>query len=108
MFCPGSHWTAAHHKLPLLTLIHNNHAWHQEVMWCHVMADRRNRNPDGAKVGTTLTEPSIDYAKIASGLGVYAQGPISNPDDLGPAIARALAVVKRGEPALIDVVSQGR
>jgi len=39
---------------------------------------------------------------------VFAQGPIDNPADLGPAITRALAVVKRGEPALIDVVSQPR
>jgi hypothetical protein len=31
-----------------------------------------------------------------------------DPNDLGPAIQRALAVVKRGEPALVDVVSQGR
>ena len=30
------------------------------------------------------------------------------PNDLGPAIRRALAVVKRGEPALVDVVTQPR
>jgi thiamine pyrophosphate-dependent acetolactate synthase large subunit-like protein len=108
MFFPGSHWSAAHHKLPLLTLIHNNRAWHEELMFLQVVADRRNRHPERAEIGTTMTNPNIDYAKIASGLGVYGQGPISNPADLGPAIARALAVVKRGEPALIDVVSQGR
>ena len=26
----------------------------------------------------------------------------------GPALKKAVAVVKRGEPALVDVVSQGR
>jgi len=108
MFFPGSHWSAAHHKLPLLTLIHNNRAWHEELMFLQVVADRRNRHPERAEIGTVMTNPNIDYAKIASGLGVYGQGPISSPGDLGPAIARALAVVKRGEPALIDVVSQGR
>jgi len=41
-------------------------------------------------------------------MGVYGQGPIENPGDLGPAIKRAIDVVKRGEPALIDVVSQPR
>jgi acetolactate synthase I/II/III large subunit len=108
MFFPGSHWSAAHHKLPLLTIIHNNRAWHEELMFLQVVADRRNRHPERAEIGTTITNPNIDYAKIASGLGVYGQGPIITPADLGPAIARALAVVKRGEPALIDVVSQGR
>ncbi len=108
MFFPGSHWSAAHHKLPLLTIIHNNRAWHQELMFLQDIASRRERHPERAGIGTVITEPNIDYAKIASGLGVYGQGPITHPADLGPAIARALAVVKRGEPALIDVVAQGR
>jgi acetolactate synthase-1/2/3 large subunit len=41
-------------------------------------------------------------------MGVYAEGPIDNPKDLGPALRRAIAVVKRGEPALLDVVTQPR
>jgi benzoylformate decarboxylase/acetolactate synthase-1/2/3 large subunit len=41
-------------------------------------------------------------------MGVYSEGPIENPKDLGSALRRAVAVVKKGEPALIDVVSQGR
>jgi len=36
------------------------------------------------------------------------EGPITDPHDLGPALQRAVAVVKRGEPALVDVISQGR
>jgi acetolactate synthase-1/2/3 large subunit len=41
-------------------------------------------------------------------MGVWGEGPITNPAAIGPALSRALAVVKRGEPALVDVVSQGR
>jgi acetolactate synthase I/II/III large subunit len=41
-------------------------------------------------------------------MGLYAEGPISDPKELGPAIHRALEVVKRGEPALIDVHTQPR
>jgi hypothetical protein len=41
-------------------------------------------------------------------MGVYAEGPITNPRDLAPALTRALAVVRRGEPALVDVVTQPR
>ena len=59
-------------------------------------------------MGTTITDPNIDYAKVAQGLGVYAEGAIENPNDLGPALKRALAVVKKGEPALVDVVTQPR
>ena len=40
--------------------------------------------------------------------GPAAEGPISDPRDLGPAIKRALAVVARGEPAFLDTVTQPR
>jgi len=33
---------------------------------------------------------------------------VTDPNDLGPTLKKAVAVVKRGEPALVDVVSQGR
>jgi thiamine pyrophosphate-dependent acetolactate synthase large subunit-like protein len=88
--------------------MHNNRAYHQEVMHIQRMADRHERGITRAGIGTTLTDPNIDYAKVAQGLGLYAEGPISDPKDLGPAIQRALAVVKRGEPALIDAVTQPR
>ena len=39
-------------------------------------------------------------------MGWYAEGPIENPRDLGPAIKRALAVVEKGEPALLDTITQ--
>jgi acetolactate synthase-1/2/3 large subunit len=108
LMSPGSHWTAAHHRLPLLTIIHNNRAWHQEMMFIQNLTARRSRHPERGRIGTEIVDPNVDYAKIASGFGVYAQGPILSPADLGPAIARALAVVRKGEPALLDVITQGR
>jgi acetolactate synthase I/II/III large subunit len=108
MYAPGVLWTAAHHQIPLLTVMHNNRAYHQEVMQVQIMADRHSRGIERATIGTTLSDPPIDYAKLAQSMGVYAEGPISDPKALGPAIARAIQVVKRGEPALIDVLTQPR
>jgi acetolactate synthase-1/2/3 large subunit len=108
MYAPGVWWTAAHHQIPLLSVMHNNRAYHQEVMHLQRMAGRHERGIARAHIGTTLTNPNIDYAKMAQGMGVYAEGPITNPNDLGPALKRAVAVVKRGEPALVDVVTQPR
>ena len=81
---------------------------YQEVMHVQKMCNARNRGIDRGQVGSTLSDPNIDFAKVAQGPGVYAEGPITNPKDLGPALARAIAVVKRGEPALVDVVTQVR
>ena len=108
MYAPGILWTAAHHHIPLLMVMHNNRAYHQELMHLQRMANRHNRGADRAHIGTTITDPNIDYAKVAQGLGVYAEGPIEHPADLAPALKRAIAVVKRGEPALVDVVTQPR
>jgi acetolactate synthase-1/2/3 large subunit len=108
MMGPGILWTAAHHKIPILYVMHNNRAWHQEYMGLQKIANRRMRGVDTAHIGTTIRAPFIDYATVAKGMGVYAEGPIESPKDLGPALKRALAVVKRGEPALLDVVTIGR
>jgi acetolactate synthase I/II/III large subunit len=108
MYAPGVLWTAAHSRIPLLMVMHNNRAYHQEVMHIQRMADRHQRGINNAGIGTTLLEPNIDYAKLAQSLGWYAEGPINDPKDLAPAIKRALAAVKRGEPALLDTVTQPR
>ncbi len=108
MYAPGILWTAAHHGIPLLNIMHNNRAYHQEVMQVQIMADRHSRGVANCGTGTTITAPNIDYAKLAQSMGVWGEGPISDPKDLGPAIRRALDVVKRGEPAMLDVVTQPR
>ena len=108
MYTSTALWTAAHHRIPLLVLVHNNRAYHQETMHVQRMANRHQRGIDTAHIGCEITNPNIDFAKLAQSFGCYAEGPISNPADLGPAIKRALAVVKKGEPALIDVISQNR
>ena len=108
MYAPGVLWTAAHHRIPLLSVMHNNRAYHQEVMHIQRMANRHQRGVTSAKIGTTIENPNIDFAGLARSLGVHAEGPITDPKELSGAIKRALDVVKRGEPALVDVVSQPR
>jgi hypothetical protein len=58
--------------------------------------------------GFGLGSPNIDYAALARSLGVDSSGPIADPKDLAGAIRRGVAVVKRGQPYLIDVVTQPR
>ena len=108
MCANGVLWTAAHHKIPLLTVMHNNRAYHQELMHVQRMANRHKRGIENAGIGTTITDPNIDYAAVARALGLHGEGPVSNPNDLGPALARAIAIVEKGEPAVVDVASQPR
>ena len=112
MFSPGVLWTAARHKIPLLSVMHNNRGYHQETMHVQRMSNRRNRiaylGKDLGPLGTRIENPDIDYAKLASAMGVYSAGPITDPNELAPALKKAVQAVKAGDPALVDVVTQPR
>jgi thiamine pyrophosphate-dependent acetolactate synthase large subunit-like protein len=107
-YAPSVLWTAAHHRIPILNIMHNNRAYHQELMYLTDMAARANRGIDTALIGTGINDPNIDYAMMAKAYGIYSAGPIENPNDVGPAIKKAIEVVKKGEPALVDIVTQPR
>jgi acetolactate synthase I/II/III large subunit len=108
MFVPSTLWTAAHHRIPMLYILHNNRAYHQEYMYLQAMAARHGRGIANTDIGTTIKDPNVDYATVARGFGVHGEGPITDPKDLAPALQRAIAMVKSGQPALIDVVTDPR
>jgi thiamine pyrophosphate-dependent acetolactate synthase large subunit-like protein len=105
---PGSLWTAAHFRLPMLVVMHNNRAWHQEYMYAQYMAGVRGRGGDRAHIGTTFRDPYISYAKMGEAYGVESEGPISDPSKLMAALQRGVDTVKDGRPYLIDVLTQPR
>ena len=107
-YAPGVLWTAVHHNIPLLNVMHNNRSYHQERMFVADMAARAERDVSRVDIGNEIANPNIDYATMAKAYGMFGIGPIENPADLGPALRKAIDVVKRGEPALVDVVSQPR
>ena len=107
-YAPGVLWTAAHHRIPLLTIMHNNRGYHQEVMFIEQAASIRNRGADRAHIGTKLWDPDINYARMAQAYGMEGFGPITDPKDLAPTFKKAIELVRKGEPAMIDVVTQPR
>ena len=107
-YAPGVLWTAVHHQLPLLTVMHNNRAWHQELMFVEYMCGVRGRGGDRGHIGNTLRDPFIDYRMMAAGYGMAGEGPITDPAKLAAALKRGVASAKRGQPYLIDVITQPR
>ena len=111
LYVATSLWTATHHRIPMLIVMHNNRAYHQEVMHLQRMANRRQRGVELAAhglPGSTLSDPDIDFAQMARSMGAYAEGPIANPQELRPALLRAVARVEKGEVALLDTRTQPR
>ena len=109
MFYPGALWTAAHHNIPLLSVMHNNRAYHAETMIVQRTAAERRRGLDGSsRIGTVMDDPAIDFSGLAKSLGVWSTDTITDPKDLAPALKKALEVIDAGEPALLDVFCPGR
>jgi thiamine pyrophosphate-dependent acetolactate synthase large subunit-like protein len=108
MYAPGAIWTSAHHQIPMLTIMNNNRAYHQEVMHLQRMAAWRQRRMDRWHIATTIRDPYISFAKLADAMGVAGIGPIEHPADLTPALKKGIDIVKRGEPVIIDVAMQPR
>ncbi len=96
-------WTAVHYKVPLLIVINNNTSWFNDEEHQANIAKARGRPPENAYIGTTTRSPDVDFVKVSEGYGAYAEGPITNPDDLAGAFQRAVKVVESGGVAIIDV-----
>jgi acetolactate synthase-1/2/3 large subunit len=109
LFDPGALWTAANLKLPMLLVMYNNRAYYND--WEHQLrvADKRGTDKAKAYIGMDLSDPAPDFAMLAKSFGWYSEGPIDDPKDVAPALARAIAAIKKdGRPALLDTIVRKR
>jgi acetolactate synthase-1/2/3 large subunit len=108
MFDAGALWVAAKHRIPMLAVMYNNRAYYND--WEHQlrMARQRGTPESRAHIGMDLDDPAPDFAGLARSMGWYAEGPIDRGEDIEAALKRAIAQVKAGQPALVDVLTQKR
>ena len=92
----------------MLIVMYNNRAYYND--WEHqILMARLRGTPEGrAHIGMDLFGPEPDFAGLARSMGWFAEGPIEDPNDIGPALCRAVSEVKAGRPALVDTVTQKR
>ena len=98
-YAPGVLWTAAHHQIPLLNIMHNNRAYHEERMYLALLGAKYNRGVERSDIGTAISGPDIDYAGMAKSFGMHAQR-VEREEDL----AQAIQVALQNRPALLDVL----
>jgi acetolactate synthase-1/2/3 large subunit len=105
MFDAGALWVAAKYEIPMLMVMYNNRAYFND--WEHQVRMARQRGTDEAKahIGMDLFGPEPDFAGLARSMGVWAEGPITDPAEVQPALRRALEQVKQGKPALVDTIT---
>ncbi|HEX6458278.1 MAG TPA: thiamine pyrophosphate-dependent enzyme [Thermoleophilaceae bacterium] len=107
LYTPSGLWTAAQLSLPTLFVVHNNRQYGNTVEHSAKIASRRGRSTDKRYEGAGLGEPAVGLAQLAQSFGVWAGGPVADPDSLKKALEQALEVVRSGRPALVDVLTPG-
>lgn len=106
MFDAGALWVASYYELPMLVVMVNNRAYYND--WHHQELIARDRGTDinKAYVGMEIDNPAPDFATLARSFSWHAEGPITAPNAIEPAVRRAAEyVVSTGRPALVDVVT---
>jgi acetolactate synthase-1/2/3 large subunit len=100
------HFVGRAEKLPTLTIIANNHAWHA------VRQATRDVYPDGhaAKANVMpLVElnPAPDFEMVAQSCGGLGEK-VTTSEQLMPALRRSFDAIRSGTPALLNVTTQNR
>ncbi|MDI9897375.1 thiamine pyrophosphate-binding protein [Rhodococcus sp. IEGM 1381] len=107
LFLPSALWTAAHKSLPVLIVVNNNRQYGNTVGHSIEIGRARGHREDRRYVGAGLSDPPVDLAGMARSFGIWGSGPISDPDVLAEQLSEAVAVVRSGRPALLDVLTPG-
>ncbi|HEX2386435.1 MAG TPA: thiamine pyrophosphate-dependent enzyme, partial [Candidatus Binatia bacterium] len=107
LYTTSALWTAANTRVPLLTVMTNNRVYYNDVEHQEKVAIARGRPPENKLVGMQMENPSVDFAGLARSFGVAGEGPITEPDQIRPALDRAIKLIKdERRPALVDVIIQ--
>jgi acetolactate synthase-1/2/3 large subunit len=96
------HWVAAGHKLPVLTVLFNNMIYNAVR---RATLDMYGQGVAAADDGQLLADlkPSPDFEKMVEVHGGHGER-VEHPDELEPALKRAAAATKAGQPALVNVI----
>ena len=97
------HFVSQAQKLPILVMVYNNQGWHA------VKSANRAVHPEGWAVQTNRfplcdLDSAAQYEKVCEAFGGYGER-VESPEQVGPALARALHAVKvEKRQALLNVI----
>jgi acetolactate synthase-1/2/3 large subunit len=99
--CPTStFWTSANYQFPFMAVICNNRGYgairdvQEEILG--------EDEPSEKFIFESAVDFSPSYALIAQGAGAFGRS-VSKPEEVFPALQEALAAVRAGKPAVLDV-----
>ncbi|OFW17937.1 MAG: hypothetical protein A3H97_11555 [Acidobacteria bacterium RIFCSPLOWO2_02_FULL_65_29] len=101
MYSAAGFWTMARYRVPVLTVVWNNHNY-QTVRGAAYRYNRRMAET-GSYHGLYLGDPDIDFVKLAESQGVRGER-VTSPAEIASALKRATNETHAGHPYLLEVV----
>jgi thiamine pyrophosphate-dependent acetolactate synthase large subunit-like protein len=95
-------WTATHYKIPCLMVVCNNRSFYNDERHQERIAIQRGRPPENRWIGQSIGDPDIDIAAMARSQGAMGIGPVTAPEDIGPALRLGVETVEKGGVCVID------
>jgi len=97
------HWMANRYNTPFLTIILNNRGWRAPKGSCLALYPNGQASIATADDIHCSIDPPPDYAGIAAAAGNALGIKVESPEEVGPALDKALEAVRSGRQALLDV-----
>jgi benzoylformate decarboxylase len=104
MFSIQGLWTAAHYKIPVTFVICGNASY--EIVKMNMLRYLNSLGESERQsefIGMQLTEPSLDFAKMAHAFGMWGKR-VESPGELADVFKEAM---QQKGPAVVDVVMEG-
>jgi acetolactate synthase-1/2/3 large subunit len=94
-------WTMARHEVPVIVVVFNNRSYNGPRN--KILREPGRQARTRRDMTCWLGDPDVDFAAVAKGFGVRAET-IAAPDEIAPALRRAIASTRDGRPYLIDAL----
>jgi len=101
MYSASGFWTQARYRIPILTVVWNNHNYQTVRHAYHEYGGRMVKY--GKYAGMYLGDPDIDFVKLAESQGVTGER-VASGSDLRAALNRGIAATRDGKPYLVEVL----
>ena len=98
---PMALWTMSRYQIPVINVIFNNRSYNETRERSFAEGGRQAQT--GKDMLSYLGDPDVDFVKLAAAFGVPGEQ-LTTPDQIKPAMKRAIKAAQDGKPYLIDAL----
>jgi len=98
---PMAMWTMARYQIPVITVIYNNRSYNETRE--RAFAEEGRQAQTNKDMLSYLGDPDVNFVQMAAAFNVPGEQ-VTAPDQIEPAMKRAVRAIEEGKPYLIDAL----